>query len=104
MHNGDDNRSRSLNAKVNSIGKSRHRRTSSVVAAMNDGIRQGVLDYTLECSHRFGEKFVPETCALLLVPRCRRSEVSSRLFRESDCVSHSFFLMSAITSSAGRLK
>lgn len=56
-----------------------------------------------KCSESFVEEFTSETCTLPFVPQSGCRQMSIRLFRESDCAVHSFFLISAITASAGRL-
>lgn len=90
-----------LNAKVDPVRKSSHRCTSDIV--VNDGMLQGMLGQAPKRSEGFVEEFGSETCTLLFVPRSGCRQVSIRLFRESDRAIHSFFLISAMTSSAGRL-
>ena len=102
MNDSHDNEFRLFNSKVDSKGKARHWRSPGVAVAVNNGIAQRMLDETLECSECFVEELVSETCALLFVPRGSCRQMSIRLFRESEGSRHSFFLISAITSSAGR--
>lgn len=90
-----------LNAKVDPVRKTPHRRASDV--AVNDGIFQRMLDEKRKSSESFVEEFASETCTLPLVPQGGSRQMLIRLFRESDRAIHSFFLISAMTSSAGRL-
>ena len=70
---------------------------------MNDRISPWMLDEKWKSGESFVEEFPSEIWTLPFVPRGGCRQMSIRLFRESDLAIHSFFLISAITSSAGRL-
>lgn len=101
VHDSYDNELGPLNAKVDSERKPRHRRAPNIT--VHGGISQRMLREKRQSTERLIEEFASETWALPLVPASGFFQVSIRLFRESDRSIHSFFLISAITSSAGRL-
>jgi hypothetical protein len=100
VYDRHDNNLRSLAAKVDPKRKALHQRTTHIAAG--DRISQRLFGYESERRERLGEEVMPQAGALILVPLSSFHQIPIRLFPESDGAIHSFFLISAITSSARR--